>query len=111
MNNTEIDLSQDVIALIYDLAIKFPEIEKIIVFGSRVLGNAKSGSDVDLAVVGETVTPQIVSFLHGYLEEETNIPYFFDIIHFESIENVALREHITRYGKPLYVKRPSGKSI
>lgn len=104
IDKAEIDLAQDVIALITEIAKKFQEIEKIIVFGSRVLGNAKPGSDIDLAVFGQMVTPQIVSSFHGFLEEETSIPYFFDIIHFESIENEALCEHIIRHGKILYVR-------
>lgn len=104
MKKSEIDLPEDVINLIADAARKFPEIQKIAIFGSRVLGNAKRGSDVDMAVMGEAVTLQVVSELHDYLAEETNIPYFFDIIHFESIANLALREHISRYGKALYVK-------
>lgn len=111
MIEMEIDLPQDVKVLIAEIAGRFKEIEAIIVFGSRVLGNAKPGSDVDLAVIGQPVTPQIVSSFHDYLEEETNLPYFFDIIHFESIENEALREHIKRYGKPLYVKSAFGQNV
>ncbi len=106
MKKTEIDLPLNVIALIAELAGKIPQIEKIIVFGSRVLGNAKHGSDVDLAVIGKTVTSQVVCTFRDYLEEESNIPYLFDIIHFEPIENEALREHIIRYGKTLYTGRP-----
>jgi uncharacterized protein len=106
MNKTEIDLPINVITLIAEIAVEFPEIEKIIVFGSRVLGNAKHGSDVDLAVIGKTVTSQVICAFSDYLEEETSLPYFFDIIHFESLENEALREHIIRYGKTLYIGRP-----
>ncbi|MFH0785368.1 MAG: nucleotidyltransferase domain-containing protein [Pseudomonadota bacterium] len=105
MDEVGIDLPERVIITVAEIAGNFPEIERVDVFGSRVLGNAKQGSDIDLAVFGQPLTPQVLSAFQEYLEEETNIPYFFDIIHFESIENAALREHITQFGKPLYVRK------
>lgn len=33
-----------------------------------------------------------------YLEEETNLPYFFVIIALHTIENKKLQEHIHQYG-------------
>lgn len=105
MNEMEIDLPKHVLIMMAEIAGKFPEIERIDVFGSRVLGNAKQGSDIDLAVFGQSLTPQVLTAFQAYLEEETNIPYFLDIVHFEKIENLALREHIKKYGKPLYLKK------
>lgn len=104
MNEGTIDLPGHIIALIVEVAANFPEIERIIVFGSRVLGNAKPGSDVDMAIVGKDVTTRVEGAFRDYLEEETNIPYLLDIIRFETIKNTALREHILRYGIPLYWK-------
>ena len=104
MDKMEIDLPERVIIAVAEIAGKFPEIERIDVFGSRVLGNAKQGSDIDLAVFGQSLTPQVVSAFQEYLEEETNIPYLFDVIHVESIMNEALREHILQHGKLLYAK-------
>ncbi|MBU1567014.1 MAG: nucleotidyltransferase domain-containing protein [Proteobacteria bacterium] len=109
MNEIEIDLPERVITAVSEVAGKFPEIERIDVFGSRVLGNAKQGSDIDLAVFGQAVTPEVVSAFREYLEEETNLPYFFDIIHFELIENADLREHIAKYGRSLYDRKTYGK--
>lgn len=107
----EIDLPEHIFTIITEIAEKFPEIEQVTVFGSRVLGNAKQGSDIDLAVIGKMVTSHVMSAFQDYLEEKTNIPYLFDILHFDSTTNDALREHITRYGKSLYVKRASGKDV
>lgn len=111
MDKMEIDLPERVIITVAEIAGNFPEIEGIDVFGSRVLGNAKQGSDIDLAVYGQSLTPQVLSAFQEFLEEETNIPYFFDIIHFELLENTALREHITRYGMPLYSRKTCGKNF
>jgi len=48
--------------------------------------------------VGTAVTAEVVAGVKDYLEEETLLPYFFDVIHFESISNAALRQHITTHG-------------
>ena len=104
MAEMEIDLPESVIKTVVEIAAKFQEIERIEVFGSRVLGNAKKGSDIDLAVFGISLTPQTVSAFQRCLEEETNIPYLFDILHFESIVNASLREHILEHGRPLFSK-------
>jgi len=40
-------------------------------------GKPKKGSDIDLAIVGDE---RKVSY---YLNEETNLPYFFDVINLE----------------------------
>jgi len=39
---------------------KFPEIQRALIFGSRAIGNYKKGSDVDLTIVGSTITHKIV---------------------------------------------------
>ena len=104
MCNKKIDLPGHAVAEIVACAAKFPEVQEVVLFGSRVLGNAKIGSDVDLAVCGENVTSSIIARIHDYLEEETNLPYFFDVVHFESIQNSALREHVISYGCSIYKK-------
>jgi predicted nucleotidyltransferase len=69
-------------------------IKKIILFGSRAKGNYKKGSDVDLAIVGDE---RKFSY---YLNEETVLPYFFDIVNLEKLDNSIL-EHIKRVGKEI----------
>ena len=34
---------------------KLKEVEKVVVFGSRAMGNYKKGSDVDLVVMGDLI--------------------------------------------------------
>ena len=104
MSRPEIDLPIETIAQMVSIFSTYPEIEKVMVFGSRVLGNAKPGSDVDCAISGDNVTSQLVSRIQSYLEEETLLPYFFDCVWFESIQNKKLCKHINTYGKVLYEK-------
>ena len=76
----EIDLQPELHLFLVEWAQQYPEIEQIDLFGSRALGNAKKGSDVDLAVVGTQVTQSLVDKLHATLEEDTLFPYLFELV-------------------------------
>lgn len=75
-----------------------PEIEKAVLFGSRAKGTAKRGSDVDLALVGSAVNRSALVELSMVLNEETLLPYRFDLLDYQTIDNPALKEHIDRVG-------------
>lgn len=81
---------------------RFEEIEKAFIFGSRAIGNYKRGSDIDIAISGEKITPKTIYQLSELLNEEYPLPYYFDIIHYEKVKNEKLVEHIKTYGKELY---------
>jgi uncharacterized protein len=83
---------------------KFPEIEKAVIFGSRAMGNYKKGSDIDLAIFGRQVNFDITSRLSGLLNEELPIPYYTDVLNFNTIESEELKQHILKKGKVLYKK-------
>lgn len=85
------------------LALKlFPEIEKATIFGSRAMGNYKKGSDIDLAIMGEEVNYHTVSKLSAKLNEELPIPYFIDVVDYNTISNIKLKEHIEQEGQVFY---------
>lgn len=83
---------------------RFPEIEKAIIFGSRAMGNYKKGSDIDLAIVGENITNDILHEVYDYLNEVYPIPYFFDILNYDTLSNKNLKTHINEIGKVIYQK-------
>lgn len=85
---------------------KFPEIERAIIFGSRALGNYKMGSDVDLAIVGDTVTHNTLVELNEWLNEIYPLPYVFDLHNYHATANENLKTHIDMYGKDVYRKYP-----
>ena len=91
-------LSNKTLTKIIDSMKEFDEIEGMIIFGSRALGNYKRGSDIDLALIGEDVNEQIVLELSKRLNQELPLPYHFNIIAYGSIKNEALIEHIDQYG-------------
>lgn len=81
---------------------KFTEIEEVILFGSRAMGNYKKGSDVDLAIVGENIDRKILRRISDDLNEEYPLPYFFDVVVYKDISNEELKKHIDSVGKSIY---------
>ena len=82
----------------------FPEIEKVIIFGSRGRGDFEHGSDVDLALEGEKITYETVSSVHSKLEEESPTYLWFDVLHLDTLNNQKIKEQIVKYGKVLFIK-------
>jgi uncharacterized protein len=72
-------------------------IEKIILFGSRAKGNFKSGSDIDLAVIGKEINFQKIIAFKTKLEE-LNLPMEVDLQNYSTIQSEELKQHIERVG-------------
>ncbi len=83
-------------------AAELPEIDEVILFGSRAKGTHQQGSDVDLSIKGDGITYSTVLRLSESLNEERPIPYFFDVVDYNSLEDEPLREHIDRVGVVLF---------
>ncbi len=80
----------------------FPEIDEVIIFGSRAKGTSKPGSDIDLAIKGEFPEFNYPEKLRTMLQEGLYLPYFFDVLDYYKITNTELKEHIDRVGKIFY---------
>jgi len=83
---------------------KFNSVEEAFIFGSRAKGNYKKGSDIDIAVKGKNVNYEIISQINYMLNEETMMPYHFDIVNYNTIKNKNLLDHINRVGVRIYSK-------
>lgn len=76
-------------------------ITQIILFGSRAKGTFTVGSDVDIALKGSELN------LSDVLEAAVNLdelllPYKFDLVIYDRIKELSLREHIDRVGMVLF---------
>lgn len=80
------------------------EIEEVILYGSRAMGNYKPGSDIDLALKGPDIDKKVLLQVCDALEEDYPIPYFFDVVDYKTITNQDLIDHIDREGKTIYQK-------
>jgi predicted nucleotidyltransferase len=81
-----------------------PEVEQVILYGSRARGNYRPGSDIDLTICGEGVTlPQLLRLEHEL--DELLLPYKIDLSLRHKIDSPDLLGHIRRVGKVFYEKR------
>ena len=93
---------------IVQAASQFPEIQEVLVFGSRAKNTFQKGSDVDLAIKGKGVNAETANRLRSQLNEERPLPYFFDVVSYDDITNRELREHIDRVGQRIFDARSAG---
>ncbi len=82
---------------------RYPEIETVIIYGSRAKGNFRPGSDIDLTLEEAGMS------LSRRLQLETDLddlllPYKIDLSLRREIEDPALLDHIRRFGIPLYCR-------
>lgn len=91
----------DIIAIRQVLS-QFPEVQRALVFGSRAKGTHRNGSDVDLALKGDLLSYQTTVQIASILNEETMMPYHFDILDYHSIGHTNLVAHIDRVGQVIY---------
>ena len=94
-------LKETMIQKIHSIFKKYPEVQKIILYGSRAKGNYKNGSDIDLTLIGESLTYKIIGNIENDLDE-LYLPYTFDISIYHLLENDKLLDHIGRVGKVFY---------
>lgn len=83
-------------------AIKSEEkIQEIVLFGSRAKGNFRTGSDIDVALKGVNITLNDLISISARLDE-LEMPYKFDLVIFDRIQEPNLTDHIQRVGICLY---------
>jgi predicted nucleotidyltransferase len=95
-------LKESDILTLTDILVKYPGIGEAYIFGSRAKGNFRNGSDVDIAIKGKNISYDLILDISTYLNEETLMPYRFDILDYDSISNKELSEHIDRAGILFY---------
>ena len=105
--NKKIGLKKEEQKIIINVLKKFPGVEQALIFGSRALGNFKPGSDVDLVLKGKV--EEIYLDIKSILNEETMLPYNFDVLVYKNIRNKKLKDHINNYGKVIYNPKVSRK--
>lgn len=103
----EFGLSEEATKWILRALKVFPEINDVVIFGSRAKGTNKPGSDIDFAIKGDFPEFTYPERVRTMLQEGLNLPYFFDVVDYDKITNADLKEHIDRVGKIFYSKAES----
>lgn len=73
------------------------------VYGSRAKGNFRPGSDIDLTLEGPELTFRDLTRISTALDD-LMLPWKIDLSLLSHMDNPALRQHIERVGKPLWVR-------
>lgn len=94
-------LKESVVAAMNGVFTACPQIERVILYGSRAKGTFRVGSDIDLTIVGDEVTHSQLLRLANQLDDLL-LPYKIDLSLLRQIENPDLREHIQRVGVVFY---------
>ncbi len=102
MKKYDFGLSSETLTEILKILQKEPTVSKVVIFGSRAMGNYKNGSDIDLAVFGDEDIDKAVDNISFALNEHDFLPYKFDVINYQNCSNEKLKEHIDREGKLFY---------
>lgn len=79
----------------------FPEVEEVILYGSRSMGTFHSGSDIDLAIKSKNLEFKEFLNLHIALEN-LGLLQDFDLVDMNKITNPDLIDHINRKGKVVF---------
>ena len=105
MTNSEINhtwgLEKRTVARITMVFAGCPEVERVILYGSRAKGNYRNGSDIDLTIVADQVTSEQFSHLQLALDDLL-LPYTIDLSLMSQIDNPDLLAHIERVGVVIY---------
>jgi len=71
-----------------------------VVFGSRAMGTYSPASDVDIALIGDTISLRDQIRLSGMLKELGALHY--DLVRYSVLTNEKLIEHIKKHGREIY---------
>ena len=96
-------LSEKALDLLRTTFAATPHVERVIVYGSRAMGNFRQGSDIDLVLEGSSLTWHDLLRLETVLDD-LMLPWNIDLSLRSHIDNPALLEHIARVGKPLWIQ-------
>ena len=97
-------LNESVIQQICDVLVRYPQVDKAVLYGSRAKGNYQNGSDIDLALCGRTDLN--LHTLYRIMDEidDLLLPYTIDLSIFNNITDADVAEHVKRVGVTFYEK-------
>jgi len=97
-------LKPNTIQQIHSVFIQYPQVETAMLYGSRVKGNYKTGSDIDLTLTGHDLELALLYKIATAIDDLL-LPYTFDLSIYKHISNPDLLAHIERVGRIFYQAR------
>lgn len=95
--NERFGLPEHVIEQLCSIFWGYPEIERVLVYGSRAKGNYRPGSDIDLSLIAPAMSFDALLQIENRLDDLL-LPWMIDLSLLHQIENPDLVAHINRVG-------------
>ena len=94
---TQYGVSDAIWQQIFDVCVVYPEVERIILYGSRARGDEGLGSDIDLAIDAPDLSSRKFALLWNAIDD---LPIIFpmDIVHLQALKNKQLLDAIQHDG-------------
>lgn len=102
-------LSKDIFDKMNAVFRNYKEIESVLLYGSRAMGNFKPASDIDISIVGEGIDLTLQNEIEFALDD-LMLPYKFDISIYNDITSRDFTEHIDRVGIEIFNKNKSSNN-
>lgn len=102
----EFGLTKEEIEQIKKVFSTYPQIEKVLIYGSRAKGNYKPSSDIDLTLIGKNIDLSLLTEIELDLDDLL-LPYKIDISIYDKITNPDFIDHINRVGIEFYNREKS----
>ncbi len=108
--NSKIDmpygLDDATVEKIRQVFVLYPEIDKVVIYGSRAMGRQRDGSDIDLTFFGKQLDRNTLNRIESALDE-LNLPYMIDASNHHDIKTQSLKAHIERVGVVFFERAKS----
>ena len=104
MGELRYGLTEDAIIRINAVFAACPEIERVVLYGSRAKGTQRNGSDIDLTIEGDAVSHSQLLRIENMLDDLL-LPHKMDLSLLREIDNPDLLAHIRRVGLVFYEKK------
>ncbi len=80
---------------------KYPQVRRVLLYGSRAMGRERAGSDIDLCVEADDLSLAQLLAIENRIDDLL-LPWKVDLALRHKIDNPALLEHIDRVGQVFY---------
>ena len=94
-------LNENTIKKIQQVFSHYPQVKRVVLYGSRAKGNYHKGSDIDLSIVDHDPAFSDLLKLENELDD-LMLPYTIDLCLYQNIKNVDLITHIQGVGIEFY---------
>lgn len=102
-NKSRFGLSEATLTQIQDVFRHHPEVEKVLIYGSRAKDNYRPGSDIDLTMQGSQLDLKLLNKISNEIDDLL-LPYTVDLSIHHQIDNQDLLDHIERVGQVFLMK-------